>query len=316
MVPEGADPHSYEPKPSQMANVAAAKVYFTIGLEFEEAWLPRIRGTNQAMQAVAMDAGIRKRPMEAHHHHEHGEEGHDHDGDHDGEHDGDHDGEHDHEFTPGELGEEGHMRSPEGDRHAEYMSGMPVPGEHEHEHEAEHEHAEEGHHHHHGMLDPHVWTAPRNMEAMMENTLPALIALLPEHEGELRAARERLRDDIRRVEFDVASRLASTATDETGQRAFLVFHPSWGYFAEAYGLRQVPIEVEGSEPSPRELAAIVAKAREMRARAIFVQPQISQKSARVVAGEVGAEVVEADPLAHDWDANLRAVAARFAEVLR
>jgi hypothetical protein len=27
-------------------------------------------------------------------------------------------------------------------------------------------------------------------------------------------------------------------------------------------------------------------------------------------------VVEADPLAHDWDANLRAVAARFAEVLR
>ncbi len=34
---------------------------------------------------------------------------------------------------------------------------------------------------------------------------------------------------------------------------FIVFHPAWGYFAEAYGLEQVPVEIEGKEPKPSQL---------------------------------------------------------------
>jgi zinc transport system substrate-binding protein len=29
---------------------------------------------------------------------------------------------------------------------------------------------------------------------------------------------------------------------------FMVFHPSWGYLAHDYGLKQVPIEIQGKDP--------------------------------------------------------------------
>jgi len=35
--------------------------------------------------------------------------------------------------------------------------------------------------------------------------------------------------------------------------SFLVFHPSWGYFAKEFALNQVAVEIEGREPSPKEL---------------------------------------------------------------
>ncbi len=48
MVPPGADPHTYEPKPRQMVSLATAKLYFAIGIEFEAARLKKILSTNPA----------------------------------------------------------------------------------------------------------------------------------------------------------------------------------------------------------------------------------------------------------------------------
>jgi zinc transport system substrate-binding protein len=97
---------------------------------------------------------------------------------------------------------------------------------------------------------------------------------------------------------------------------FMVFHPSWGYFAQAYGLKQIPIEIEGKEPKPAQLRELIERARQDGIQFIFVQPQFSAKSARVIAGEIGAQVVIADPLAEDWTANLRTVARKFERALR
>ena len=51
-------------------------------------------------------------------------------------------------------------------------------------------------------------------------------------------------------------------------------------------------------------------------KVIFVQPQFSSKSAEVIAREIGAQVVFADPLHEDWMKNLREVAAKFKAALR
>ena len=42
----------------------------------------------------------------------------------------------------------------------------------------------------------------------------------------------------------------------------MVFHPSWGYFANAYGLKQVPIEIEGKNPKPAQLKELIKHAKE------------------------------------------------------
>jgi len=90
MVETGADPHTYEPKPSQMAALSEALVYFTVGIEFEGAWLARFADANPDMAIVDTTEGIDKQPMLFEHSHE-GEEDHidevDHDEDDDDHHD-------------------------------------------------------------------------------------------------------------------------------------------------------------------------------------------------------------------------------------
>ena len=97
---------------------------------------------------------------------------------------------------------------------------------------------------------------------------------------------------------------------------FMVFHPSWGYFAEAYGLEQVPVEVEGKEPKAAQLQSLIRRARQERVKVVFVQPQFSVKSAEMVAREIGGQVVRVDPLAENWDANLREAARKFRSALQ
>ena len=98
-------------------------------------------------------------------------------------------------------------------------------------------------------------------------------------------------------------------------RAFFVFHPAWGYFADDFDLRQVPIEIAGREPSESELTAVAREARKLGARTIFVQPQVQSESAAVVAAALGAQVESIDPLARDVEANLRHVATRLRAAL-
>jgi zinc transport system substrate-binding protein len=97
---------------------------------------------------------------------------------------------------------------------------------------------------------------------------------------------------------------------------FMVFHPAWGYFAHAYGLKQVPIEIEGKTPKPAQLKELIEYARENGIKVIFVQPQLSTKSAGLIAREVGGQVTFADPLAEDWMGNLRHVADKFQAALK
>jgi zinc transport system substrate-binding protein len=93
--------------------------------------------------------------------------------------------------------------------------------------------------------------------------------------------------------------------------SFMVFHPSWGTFAHTYGLNQVPIEVEGKNPKPAQLKALIEQARSNRIKVVFVQPQFSTKNARQISKAIGGRVVAVDPLALDWATNLRQVAEEF-----
>ena len=98
-------------------------------------------------------------------------------------------------------------------------------------------------------------------------------------------------------------------------RAFMVFHPAWGYFADQYGLEQVPVQVGGQEPSASDMAELIAIAREENIRVIFIQPTFSTANAQAIAQEINAEIAIADPLARDWLENLERVADAFAAAL-
>jgi len=62
MVPPGASPHTYEPKPSQMVAVSKAKMYAKVGsgVEFELKWMGDIIEQNKDMLIVDCSEGITK----------------------------------------------------------------------------------------------------------------------------------------------------------------------------------------------------------------------------------------------------------------
>ncbi|MEJ2283726.1 MAG: zinc ABC transporter substrate-binding protein [Desulfobacterales bacterium] len=251
MVPPGASPATYEPRPKQMADLSAARVYFAIGVAFENAWLEKISAVNPGMKVVHTDNGIKKIPMADHFHPDQASR---------------------------DYRKENH--SDEDDR-----SG---PG-----------------------LDPHIWLSPPLVKIQARSILTALQDIDPGHQDRYAANYYQFIARIDELDADLKQTFAGKQ-----HRQFMVFHPAWGYFGRAYGLQQVPIEIEGKSPKPARLKALIEHAREKGIRVIFVQPQFSSKSAELVAREIDGQVVLADPLAEDWLANLTAVADRFKAALK
>jgi zinc transport system substrate-binding protein len=152
-------------------------------------------------------------------------------------------------------------------------------------------------------LDPHVWTSPTNLIHMARVLRDRLIELDPERESAYRRNHQRLVCELEALDHEIRDRL-----EVVGAKRFLVYHPSWGYFADTYGLEQIPIEHEGKAPGPRSLAALVERARAENLDTILVQRQFDQRTAQTLADAIGARVRTVDPLAYDLPESLRQVA--------
>lgn len=111
MVAPGDSPHTYEPKPEQMTALSNSVAYFSIGVDFEDAWLDKIAAANEDMLMMDTIAGIERMPMDAHEHADEHDEGHEdiHDEGHEDEHGEEHDEDHaeahedEHEHEKGSL---------------------------------------------------------------------------------------------------------------------------------------------------------------------------------------------------------------------
>jgi zinc transport system substrate-binding protein len=154
--------------------------------------------------------------------------------------------------------------------------------------------------------DPHMWVSPRSAAVLARNLAAALAEVLPEFAERVAANHEALEREIEILDAELGERFAPYRG-----RTFLVFHPAWGYLARDYGLIQLAIERDGKEPSPDDLARVTRVAGERGIRVIFTQPQFTESGARTVARALDARLVPIDPLALDWDGNLR----RVSEVL-
>ncbi len=173
------------------------------------------------------------------------------------------------------------------------------------DHDHDHEHED------HDEFDPHIWTDPVRVIHMAGVIRDNLADLDPGHRADYRRNHDRFVARLRRLDQQIEALLKPSQG-----RKFLVFHPSWGYFAQRYGLVQVPIEHEGKEPGARALTHLIDQARDEDIRVIFVQPQFDRRLAAQVARAVDGRVIPVDPLALDYIENLHRVAEQFAGVLR
>jgi len=169
----------------------------------------------------------------------------------------------------------------------------------------------DGHDHGFGLLDPHIWLDPQRMKTVADTTAKALQILLPD---EAPAIEERLAA-LQSAIDETDSRVGETLAPMAG-RTLLVFHPAYGYFTRRYGLIQRAVEVDGKAPSARRLATVIEEIRQQSVPALFVQPQFSHSAAERVAAALDCDLVELDPLAGNYLANLETMADRIVRAQR
>ena len=264
MVKPGFSPATYSPKTSQMRKLSKSKIYFSIDVPFENAWLEKFKYSNKNMIIVDTANNINKIEMTKHEHH---------------------------------------------DEHEENETHHVEKDHNEHKHHDEHEenetHHEEKDHdeHNHDGLDPHIWLDPSLVKIQAKTILEALINVDKKNKDFYTSNYKNFIKEINTLDTKIKNILKNNKDS-----AFMVFHPSWNYFAKAYDLEQIAVEKEGKNPKIKEIIELVKEAKEHNIKIVFVSPQFSQNSAKKIASSINGKVVNIDPLALDWKNNLIKVA--------
>ncbi len=163
-------------------------------------------------------------------------------------------------------------------------------------------------HHHHEGLDPHIWLSPSLVQLQVRNIADYFINSYPQDADFYQENRDTFIKELDEVSQEIKAIFA-----ESENRDFLCFHPAWGYFADEFNLKQIPIEIEGKEPTPQEQKKIIDFAKHKGIKFIFVQAQFDQNIAKSIADEIEGSVILIDPLAQDYLSNLKNIARKIAE---
>ena len=154
--------------------------------------------------------------------------------------------------------------------------------------------------HNHGKLDPHTWTSPKNVMIMANTIYKNLVKIDPKNK---QFYKENFNEFIAEIQ-STDTQIKDILKNLKPHSVFMVFHPSWGYFANEYHLTQLALEIEGKNPKPKEMIMIIKEAKEENVRVIFTQPEFSDKSAKIIAKEANVEVKKISPLNPKWSQNL------------
>ncbi|UZJ37791.1 metal ABC transporter solute-binding protein, Zn/Mn family [Prosthecochloris sp. SCSIO W1103] len=160
--------------------------------------------------------------------------------------------------------------------------------------------------HVHEKIDPHFWLSPQNGILIANNIERCLATLDPQHKIEYAENRRMLEVKLGELSVEITQKLEGMKN-----RAFMVFHPAWGYFADEFNLKQIAAEKEGKELTPKTMQQVIDQAKKYDIKVVFVSPTFSSLQAETIAREIGGVIQPVDPLSGDYIDNLRQAAEAF-----
>jgi zinc transport system substrate-binding protein len=154
--------------------------------------------------------------------------------------------------------------------------------------------------------DPHIWLNPLLVKIQAESIKNALSEYDPAGASFYKKNFLHFLSELDQLHIKLKAILAPLQGE-----SIYVFHPSYGYFTDAYGLKQKAIELEGKRPKAKELAQFIKNAKKESVQVIFVQPQFDRNTARKIAMSIKSKVVTLDPLAKNYLLNMESMARKI-----
>ncbi len=155
----------------------------------------------------------------------------------------------------------------------------------------------------HGFYDPHIWMSPLNGVKIARNMMESAIKEDPDNADYYLKNYKLFADSALKLDFELFEQ-----TKNIKNRNIMVFHPAFGYFMSDYGLNQIPVEMEGKEPTSKHMGEIFKFAKKNNIKILLVQPQFPSSSTKMMENILKLKVYRADPLAYEWDKNLIKIA--------
>ena len=137
--------------------------------------------------------------------------------------------------------------------------------------------------------DPHAWQSVANARIYVGNIRDALVAADPASAQGFRDNAEAYLAKLDALDREVREAIAKIPPS---RRKLITNHDAFGYFATAYGLEFIaPVGVSTeSEPSARDIAAIITQIKAAKIPAVFLENVSDPRLIRRISAETGAKV--------------------------
>ncbi|MDN5553361.1 metal ABC transporter solute-binding protein, Zn/Mn family [Prevotella sp.] len=157
-----------------------------------------------------------------------------------------------------------------------------------------------------GVTDPHVWMSTSNAKIIARNIYKALSEIDSKDSIYFKNNLTKLLEKIEITNINVRECISKNKT-----LTFLVYHPALTYFARDYGLKQIPIEEEGREPSAAQLQQTISAAKQKKVKVLFVQKEFANRNTEIVEEGTNAKKVEINPLSYNWNKEMEDIAKKL-----
>ena len=169
-------------------------------------------------------------------------------------------------------------------------------GEHAHKHEHKHEHEHEHHHDHddEGLTTNwHVWYSPAISQIVAQKVADKLTEQFPDKKALIAQNLANFNRTLAEQSDKIKAQLAPFA-----DKGFFVFHDAYGYFNDAYGLKQSGYFTINPlvAPGAKTIAHIKEEIEEHRVNCLFAEPQFTPKVIESLAQSTKVNVGKLDPI--------------------
>lgn len=173
--------------------------------------------------------------------------------------------------------------------------------DHDYDHDKDEAKDDHDHDHHHGQYDPHTWLDPANGKLQAKIIADKLSEIDPANKDYYMANYEKIAKELDDMVKEYKEKFASVEN-----KKFIVPHQAFGYLAREFDLEQIPLNslTSTGEADAKVLKEVADLAKAAKLKTVFYEMGGSDKEAKTLAGEIGAEAKPINTLEFATDEEL------------